>query len=411
MTPVMAGKAKLVDMVVAFQYRNYRYFWLATMLASAGRWMETVILSWLVLDITDSPLQVGIVAGCRWVGYVLGPIFGTLVDRLDRRRLLISVVASSVIYSFALAILVTTGLVQYWQTIIIALIAGIAHAFDLPLRYAITADLVDKRDLTNAVVLSTIAIDVTAILGPAIAGPMIDVIGISGVCWVLTFDYLLNTLALYMMQSTSKARTVAERSMLSNLLDGARYIHRNPPIFALLIMAALLNLFEFPLRYALVPVFARNVLKVGATGFGFLLAASGAGALAGAIVVALLAHFRHKAWLCIVASVLAGITAVAFCLSNSYRLSLVLIGSNGLTEAIGSTTLAVLLLLLTPTEMRGRVMGVRSFAILPLALGNLISGAMASQFGAPVAGMTNATILVVLILATAIVVPSLRKSG
>ncbi len=196
MAPVMAGKARLVTAVAALRYRNYRYFWLATMLASAGRWMESVILSWLVMEMTGSPLSVGVVVACRWVGYGLGPIFGAIIDRYDRRKLLIAVVALSVLYSFALALLVTTGLVQYWHAIIIALIAGAAHAFDLPLRYALTGDLVDKRDLTNAVALSAVAGDVTAVLGPAMAGPMIDIIGVGWVCWVLAFNYLLNIWAL-----------------------------------------------------------------------------------------------------------------------------------------------------------------------------------------------------------------------
>ncbi len=198
---------------------------------------------------------------------------------------------------------------------------------------------------------------------------------------------------------------------MSNLLVGVRYIRGNPPVFALLVIAALLNLFEFPLRYTLVPVFAHDVLDVGASGFGFLLAATGAGALGGGAVIACLGNFRHKAWLCIIASVAAGITAGVFCLSRSYHLSLVLMGGNGLAATIGTTTLAALLLLLTPTEMRGRVMGVRSLAVLPLALGSLISGVMAGWFGAPVAGIVNATILVALILAIAIAVPSLRRSG
>lgn len=110
------------------------------MLASAGRWTETVVFGWLVLQMTGSPFLVGAVSACRWVGYGLGPVFGAWVDRYDKRNLLLLITSTSVLYSFTLAFLVTTGLVQYWHVIVVALVAGLAHAFDAPLRYAFAAD-------------------------------------------------------------------------------------------------------------------------------------------------------------------------------------------------------------------------------------------------------------------------------
>ncbi|MFC2005266.1 MFS transporter [Chloroflexota bacterium] len=402
---------KLGTFSAAFKYRNFRYFWVATMFASSGRWMEAIVLSWLVLKMTGSPFLTGLVIACRWLGYGLGPVFGAWTDRYDRRTLLLIITSLSVVYSFILAFLITTGSIQYWQTIIIALVASLAHGFDFPLRYAFTTDMVDKQDLSNAVALSAVAIDITAILGPALAGPLIDIIGTGGVCWILVGNYILNVLALYIIRGVSQTEKMTEGSLWSNIVEGARYIRSNPPVFALLIMAATYNLFEFPLRNALVPVFADKILDVGASGYGFLLASSGAGALIGAAVVAMLGDFRYKAWLCIISSVGVGIAAAAFSNSTLYPLSLPLMSCVGVLEAIGMITLTALLLLLTPTEMKGRVMGMRSFAILPLSIGSIIAGAMAENFGAPIAGTINASLQFFLMLIISLMVPSLRRSG
>jgi len=402
---------KIGDFSAAFKYRNFSYFWVATMFASAGRWIEAIVLSWLVLKMTGSPFLIGLVVACRWLGYGLGPVFGAWTDRYEKRRLLLVITWSSVVYSFILAFLVTTETIQYWQTIIIALVASLAHGFDYPLRYAFTADMVDIQDLSNAVALGAVAIDVTAILGPALAGPLIDIIGTGGVCWMLAGNYILNVGALYLIRGVLQTEKANEGSLWSNIIEGARYIRRNSPVFALLIMAAAYNQFEFPLRYALVPVIADKILDVGASGYGFLLASSGAGALIGAAIVATLGDFRYKAWLCIISSVAVGIVAAAFSNSTVYRLSLALMGCVGVMEAIGLTTLAALLLLLTPSEMQGRIMGMRSFAILPLSTGSLVAGAMAENLGAPMAGTINASLQLFTALAIALAVSSLRRSG
>jgi len=394
-----------------FSCRNFRYYWTATLFASAGKWMETVVFSWIALQMTGSPLLVGIVSACRWVGYGLGPIFGAIADRYNRRHLLLLITSFSVGYSLVLAYLVTMDLVQYWHIIAIALVAGLTHAFEIPLRYSFAADLVDIRILTNAVALTTVAIDITAMLGPAIAGPLVDIIGVAGVCWVLTVNFTLNTLALYVIKDTAATKRVSEGSLTGNLKVAVRYILNTPPVFALLGIAFVLNLFQFPLRYTLVPFFATDVFGLGASGYGFLLSASGTGALIGATLVAYLSDLQHKAWVCIVASAAAGIAACVFSWSPWYGLSLGLQVCVGLTEAMSMTTMAALLLLLTPNEMRGCVMGIRSLAILPLALGNLVAGTIASSFGPIIAGTFNGMLLILAVLIIAVMVPSLRKSG
>jgi MFS family permease len=373
--------------------------------------MEAIVLSWLVLKITGSPFLTGIAVACRWLGYGLGPAFGAWGDRGDKRRLLLVATSTSVLYSFVLAVLVTTETVLYWHAVIISLAASLAHGFDYPLRYAITADMVDTKDLSNAVALSTVALDVMAIVGPGLAGPLIDIIGIGGVCWLLTGNYILNVWSLYMISGISQTHQAATGSLWSNIVEGARYIRGNLPVFGLLILAAAYNQFHFPLRNALMPVFADTALNVGASGFGFLLAASGVGALIGAMVMAALGDFRYKAWGCIISSAFAGIAAAAFSVSTVYTLSLWIISFVGAMEAVGMTTLAALLLLLTPGYMQGRVMGMRSFAILPLATGSLAAGAMAEHLGVSMAGVINGGFQLLSTVAVVLAVPSLRQSG
>jgi MFS family permease len=395
----------------AFKYRNFRYFWAATMFAYAGRWMEAIVLSWLVLKMTGSPFLTGVAVACRWLGYGLGPAFGAWGDRGNRRLLLLMITSTSVLYSFILALLVTSETILYWHAIIISLAASLAHGFDYPLRFAITADMVDTRDLSNAVALSTVALDVTAVLGPAMSGPLIDIIGISGVCWFLVGNYILNIWAFYMIRGVSQTHQTISGSLWGNMVEGARYIRGNPPVFALLLMAAAFNQFHFPLRNALMPVFADKVLNVGASGYGFLLASSGIGALIGAAVMAALGNFRFKAWLCIISSAFAGISAAVFSVSTVYAFSLGIMSFIGAMEAVGMTTIAALLLLLTPGKMQGRVMGMRSFAILPLATGSMAAGAMAEILGVSVAGVINGGLQLLTTMTVALGVESLRRSG
>jgi MFS family permease len=396
-------------MFAAFRFGDFRYFWIATSLASAGRWTEAVIFGWLVLEMTSSPFLLGVVMACRWVGYGLGPVFGAYVDRHDRRRLLLLITATSVVYSCALAFLVTANLVEYWHIVAIALTAGLVHGFDIPLRYAFTGDLVDRRTLANAIALNTVAVDITAMLGPALAGPLINIIGTGGVCWLLAANYILNVLALYVIRHIGVPHKVVGGSLANDLKTIGRFIGSTPAVMALLGMAVVFNFLQYPLRYALVPVFASDILAVGAAGYGFLLSATGGGALLGAAVVAGLGDTPHKIKICIAGSVAAGIAACAFSLSTSYSLSLVLMACIGVCEAASMTTMTPLLMLQTPKEMRGRIMGVRSLAVLPLSLGSIMSGAIASQFGAPTAGVANGALLVSSILLIVMLVPSVRR--
>ncbi len=396
-------------MFAAFRFGDFRYFWMATGLASAGRWTEAMVFGWLVLQMTSSPFLLGIVMACRWAGYVLGPVFGAYVDRHDRRMLLLTITSVSVAYSCVLAFLVTANLVQYWHIVAVALTAGLVHGFDIPLRYAFTSDLVDRRTLANAIALNTVAVDITAMLGPAVAGPLINIIGTGGVCWLLALNYLFNVLALYVIRRIDIPHKVVGGSIAADLKMVGRFIWRTPPVFALLGMAVVFNFLHYPLRFALVPVFASDILAIGASGYGFLLSATGGGALIGAAGVARLGDSPHKVKFCIIASLAAGAAACAFSLSTSYALSLALMACVGVAEAVTMTTMAPLLMLQTPKEMRGRIMGVRSMAVLPLSLGSIVTGANATQFGAPIAGVINGTLLVSLMLVIVIFVPSLRR--
>lgn len=397
------------EFLAAFAFPDFRYFWTATLFASAGRWMEAVVFSWLVLEITGSPLLLGVVMACRWVGYGFGPVFGAYVDRHDRRALLLAITAVSVVYSLALAVLVTTGVAEYWHVMAVALLAGLVHGFDVPLRYAFTSDIVGTRTLTNAIALNTVAIDITAVLGPAVAGPLISVAGSGGVMWLLTVNYVLNVAALYVTKPVAVEGRVVGGTLAGDLKTVGRFIKGSAPVMALLAMAAAFNAFQYPIRYALVPVFATDVLGVGAAGYGFLLAASGAGALVGAATVAWLGDTKHKIRLCIATSLGAGVAGLAFSLSTSYPLSLALNACVGVMEAVAMTTMTPLLILQTPREMRGRIMGVRSLVVLPLSAGSVMSGALASKFGAPAAGVADALLLISSIALIVALVPSLRK--
>lgn len=397
----------------ALRHPNFRMLWTATLLSSTARWADLVVVGWLTLQITDSPLMVGVVAGCKMAGYILAPMMGVAADRMDRRMLLItaSVISGSV--ALIMLILLLNDSLSISYLIALSLISSLTWALDNPTRQAFIPDLVEKDDLTNAVALNAVAIELTVVIGPAVGGLLIPVLGMSGAYGFIAAVYLLDLMALLGLNRTkqplkqSPPRT--HEPPLKSLVAGFKYARSNQPVLVLLILACMLNFFVAPYRYSLLPLFAHYVLDVGSTGYGMLTAMAGLGALTAGLVVVSLGNFKRRGPLVIFGGLLWSLSLLLFSLSTSYYASLVLIFIAGIAQAMTWMLIAALILNNTSESMRGRVMGLRTGVVISLPFGNLMAGAMAEQLGAPIALGGYAVCAAALMLLIIAWMPSLKK--
>jgi MFS family permease len=394
----------------ALRHRGFRLLWTDTLLSATARWADMVVIGWLTLEVTNSPLMVGIVAGSKMAGYVAAPFMGVIADRMQRRLLLI--VASAVNLAVALMMLglFVSGLLALPHLIALAFVSSLTWALDNPTRQSFVPDLVDREDLTNAIALNAVATEITVVVGPALGGLLIPVFGMGGAYGVIAGFYVMDLLVLLRLEDVKHVVSHVSESPVRSLIGGLRYVGRNQTVLVLLLIACVLNLLAAPYRYAFMPVFARYVLDAGPTGYGMLTAMAGVGALAAGLWVVSLGNFKGKGRLLIAMSFAWPASLLLFALSTWYSVSLALIFVAGLTQAIVWTVIATLILSNTEPSMRGRVMGLRTGVVFALPVGNLIAGAVAERFGPALAQGAYAVTAMLVMAAIVLFAPGLSKS-
>ena len=394
----------------ALRHRGFRLLWIATLLSATARWADMVVIGWLTLELTDSALMVGIVAGSKMAGYLAAPFMGVIADRMDKRLLLVGAAAVNLAVSLLMLALFAADALALWHMIALALVSSLTWALDHPTRQAFVPDLVRKQDLANAVALNAVAIEITVVVGPALGGLLIPAIGMAGAYGLIAAIYLLDLVVLLMLNDVKHVAADMRESAVKSLIGGLRYVWRNQTVLTLLVIACLLNLLAAPYRYAFLPVFSRYILDAGPTGYGMLTAMAGAGALVAGLWVVSLGNFRGKGRLLVWTSVAWPASLLLFALSTSYSISLALVFVAGLTQAIVWTVIATLILSRTDAPMRGRVMGLRTGVVSSLPVGNLLAGAVAERFGPALAQGAYAVLAIVVMLGIAVAVPGVRKA-
>jgi MFS family permease len=394
----------------ALHHRGFRLLWIATLLSSTARWADVVVLGWLTLELTDSPLMVGIVAASKMAGYLAAPFMGVVADRMDRRLLLIIAAVVNVAVSAIMLLLFVSGWLALWHVIALALVSSLTWALDNPTRNAFVPDLVEGKDLTNAIALNAVAVEITVVVGPALGGILIPVLGMGGAYGLIAALYLVDVVVLFMVKDVRQALPHVHESPAKSLIGGLRYAWSNQTVLMLLVIACLLNLLAAPYRYSFLPLFARYILDVGPAGYGMLTAMAGFGALVAGLWVVSLGNFERKGRLMVWSGIAWPASLLLFALSSSYYLSLALVFVAGLAQAVVWTVIATLILGNTAHAMRGRIMGLRTGVVVSLPFGNLLAGAVAERFGAPLAQGAYAVSAILLMLAIVLLVPSLYRS-
>ncbi|HTE16117.1 MAG TPA: MFS transporter, partial [Burkholderiales bacterium] len=393
----------------ALRHCGFRLLWMATLLSSTARWADMVVVGWLTLELTDSPLMVGIVAGSKMAGYIAAPFMGVIADRMDKRLLLIIAAVVNLAVTGIMLLLFVSDWLALWHVIALALVSGLTWALDNPARQALVPDLVEKEDLTNAIALNAVAVEITVVIGPALGGLLIPVLGMGGAYGLITGIFLMDVVVLLRMKVAKQSTQQVHESPGRSLIGGLKYVWGNQTVLVLLLVAFLLNLLAAPYRYSFLPLFARYILDAGPTGYGMLTAMAGFGALVAGLWVVSKGNVKSKGRLLVWSSLVWPVALLLFALSTSYYLSLAFVFVAGLAQAIAWTVIATLILSNTTHAMRGRVMGLRTGVVIALPFGNFLAGAAAERFGAPAAQGVYGASAILIMLAIVLLVPSLRR--
>ena len=378
-TPITKRDVHLKRTFRAFADRGYLCLWLANFLLYTSRWMQMTLLAWLILDLTDSPLLVALVGFFSSAPmFLLGLVGGVLADRVRRQRLLSITQGTNVMSSFTLTLLLSTGAFQVWHAYIAILITGACWALDIPSRRAVIYDLLGLEGVTNAVALDSVGMNASRMCGPALAGVLITLTGVTGGYVVITCFCSIAWMLLWSLRIPQRPRPERrQQSIGRNLLEGFRFVRENPTIKATLYITVVMNVLLFP-YVQMVPIIARDILHVDAALMGVLQAAEGLGALVGAVLIASAVRLNYHGRVFLGGSLLALIGLFIFSMSRWYILSLPVLLLLGLGTAGFGTMQSTIIMLTAREEMRGRALGVLSLAIGTGPFGSLCMGAAAS---------------------------------
>jgi len=379
------------EMFRALRHRNFRLFWSGAFLSNTGTWMQAVAQGWLVLQLSDSPLWLGVDAFMSTApGLFFTLVGGVFADLIDRRKLLIY---SQIVAGFAaltLGTLVATGVVKVWMILCLSFVTGCCMSIAGPSYMALVFDLVGREDLANAIALNSTQFQLARALGPVAAGIGFKVFGLAGCFFAngISFAAVVIGLAMVRYDRTLNPQrqdeiNKEERRFIRNLVEGFRYVANRPRVSMLLMISAVTSLFGAP-YIAMAPVFARDVLHLGETGLALLMGMAGAGALFGALFLAYLGDFRRKGWFVLGGDFGFAVCLFGFSLSTKVLMSVAFLFALGFGIVCSVAVTNTLLQKLVSDEMRGRVMSMFMLSFIgAMPIGNLIAGAASHRFGAP----------------------------
>lgn len=385
----------------ALRHRNFRLFTAGQSVSLIGTWMQQVAVGWLVYRLTESAFMLGLVSFVSLgPAFFIAPFAGELADRYSKHRIVIMTQAAMMVQALLLGVLVVTDHITVGWILVLMGVLGVAIGFDIPTRQAFLIDMVeDRADLPNAIALNSSIFNAARLVGPAIAGFAIAVIGEGWVIIVNGVTYIAVLASLLALRIERPARVRGRAAVLHRVADGFRYAFRFAPIRAVLLLVAVVSLLGVPFS-VLLPVIATEVLDGGPRTLGLLMSAIGLGALAGALLLASRSSVRGLGRVIVVTATLFGASLVllAFARSMMLALPLLMLAGFGMMAQMASSN--TVLQTLVQDDMRGRVMSFYSMAFMGMApIGSLIIGAVAARLGAPAAiGLGGAACVIAAIL-------------
>ena len=373
-------------MLRALAHKNYRLFFTGQSISLVGTWMTRIATSWLVYRLTGSAFLLGIVGFAGQIpSFLLAPFAGVLVDRWNRHRLLVITQGLALLQSLAMAVLTLTGVIKTPHIILLSVFQGLINAFDMPARQAFVVEMVEKReDLANAIALNSSMVNAARLIGPSVGGVVIAAIG-EGWCFMIdALSYIAVIASLLAMTLTARMiQPIREANIFQQLREGWNYAARFAPIRDILLLIGLVSLVGMPYT-VLMPVFADDVLHGGPNTLGLLMAASGVGALIGAMLLAARKSVLGLGKYIPLTAGAFGAGLIMFSFSRVIWLSLLLMVLTGLGFMVQMAVSNTILQTIVDEDKRGRVMSFYTMAFMGTApFGSLLAGSVADRIGAP----------------------------
>ena len=370
----------------ALRHREFRLLWAGQAAASLAMWMDQIARGWLMYELTNSPAQLGLVQGVQAIPMLLlAPLAGSVADRWARKpQVVLAEMLAGMLY-VVLAVLIMIGHIQPWHVYATAVGMAIVQTFHQPARAAMVADAVPAYQLTNAIGLNSLVFNVARSIGPALAGALIARLGTASSYVVQAGCYALATVWTLWLRPTPSGtpggRAAARASFAQSIVEGWTFSWRSEVVRPALLITMCASLFIMPFM-TLLPVFARDLLRVGATGQGALLTAMGIGAVGSAVLIASLGDRLPRGPLMLGGVTLYGFSVIAFAASPSFRLSLGLMTIVGLAHVTSYALVQTVIQTYSPAAFRGRTMAIFHMSSVVMTLGSMLAGALAALVGA-----------------------------
>jgi MFS family permease len=381
----------------ALNHRDFRLFWIGQSISSVGSWMQSVGLSWLVLELTNSPFRLGVVSALQFGPVLLlSAIAGVVVDRTPKRSLILRTQTALMAPAFALAVLSWGGWVQYWHVAILAGLIGVVNALDMPTRQSFLVEMVGREDLLNAMALNSATFNAARVVGPAIGGLLIARYGIALAFLLNAISFLAVVMNLAAVRAGSEARPRRGTTIREELADGIRYATRTPQVA--LILGLVFAVSTFAMNHGvLVPLYAREVLHEGVHVFGLLMASLGAGAVAGAIAIATLGSGgRPPLSSVVIPGIGVALAIVTLGFVRHFAVAATILFLIGIMQIIFQNGCNTIVQVTVPDELRGRVMGVYMMVFAGATpVGASLIGSVAEGAGVPAACLVGGSLALI----------------
>ena len=396
-------------MFTPFRNKSFSLMFLTTVSASLGDMLMDVSSGWLVLDLTDSPLSLGLFWAVRSSPNLLfGMVGGATADKMDRRRLLITCYGLYVLCGFLFGFLIMSGRIQLYHALALIFIRGIIRTFENPSRQSFIVDIVGRGNAMSGISLNAVGMRGIGIFGGAIAGVIIELFGKEWPFFVLSGVFMVAILLLGFIKGVKTKKAAQQMPIWRNIVEGIQIVRNNRVVLALMVMAATCEMFGFSFP-VLVPVFARDVLKVGAIGMGMINAFRSSGGLLAGLALASLGDFKQKGRLLLGMFLMFGVGLVLYANSPVYALALIFMGMVGVSAAGHDAMSQILLQLNVEEEQRGRAMGIWQLSIGFGVIGSMTLGTLAEAYGASFAQSVFGGIMVLIVALMYVTVPKLKE--
>ena len=377
----------------ALRFRNFRLFWTGQAVSLIGTWMQNIGQAWLVLKLTNSSFLLGLSVTVQYLPLLFLSVFaGSIVDRFRKRQVVIITQSFMAIIAFSMAVLTAAGIIKYWHVLALSMLMGLATTFDVPARQSFMIYLVGRDDLMNAIALNSTIFNLARLVGPAIAGLLIAKVGIAITFFMNAASFLAVIIGLFLIDVDGHPGSSTAKNIFESIKEGFDYIKNNRIVSNVIYLLALISIFSINFS-VLIPLFAKQVLRQNAAGFGFLMSSLGIGAVAGAIFMAFTSRYGPKPIIIALGAVVLTLFQIILSVAQTFHVAAIALFITGLGVIMFTASSNTVVQLNTPDELRGRVMSVYSLVFLGVTpIGSFLAGSIADLTGTRTAIFAGASV-------------------